>query len=115
MRDFFVTTMSFAAPFVSDPGHQYVSAENARDALLSAVASYQHPVGLYAASVYETSDDMNRKRPPLHTWLCNLEQEKRRITKDLGSYTYCGRGGGVIEVDGVRHEIANYRDGGIVP
>ena len=54
--EFFVVTNSFAAPFCSDQGTQFVEAADAEMALLKVAKEYKHPAGLYAADCYRSAD-----------------------------------------------------------
>lgn len=114
MSEYFVRTMSFAAPFVSEPGDEFVEAE-APEAALEAVASrYSFPAGLYSAECYRDANAYHKGEKPLATWLCNHEQAKQRLTADQPSYSYLGHGPGDFEINGTRHTILNPKGGSVV-
>lgn len=115
MPEFFVMTNSFAAPFFSDPGDEYVDAETPTDALEKAAATYTHPMGLYAAVCYTSADAHHKGEKPLATWLCNHEREKRRLAEGRAGYSYLGHSVGDFEIDGVRHTVPNPRAGSVLP
>jgi hypothetical protein len=114
MSKFYVETNSFAAPFFSDQGSQYVQAKNATEALEKIAKTYKHPAGLYAAAAYSSADAKNKGEKPLGLWLCNHEIAKRGITKGMGAYSYLGHSIGDFEINGNRHKIDNPRDGRVV-
>jgi hypothetical protein len=114
MKEFFVATASFAAPFVSDHGHQFVESESPREALEKVAAEYRHPAGLYAANCYTSADAFHKGETPLARWLCNHEQEKQRLTANLPSYSYRGNGPGDFDIGGVRHTVGDPKGGSVV-
>lgn len=111
MGTWFVKTESFAAPWFSDTGHEFVAAETASEALEIVAALYTHPCGLYAAAAWPSSDAMHKGEAPSATWMCNHEIERRRLTENLSSYSYLGRAPGDFEIDHVRHLIENPKQG----
>lgn len=114
MPEYFVVTRSFAAPYFSDADDGYVEGEDPQAALEQVAATYRHPAGLYAAEVYENADAYH-KHPTvfLAQWLCNHEQEKRRLTAAHSSYSYLGAGPGEFEVNGVKHVVDNPKSGSV--
>lgn len=114
MSEFYIETNSFAAPFFSDAGHKYVTANTAADALKMAADTYTHPAGLYSAAAYSSADAKNKGEKPLAQWLCNHEAEKQRLTADISGYSYFGHGVGDFEINGVRHKVKNPREGTVV-
>jgi hypothetical protein len=115
MREYFILSNSFAAPFFSDQGTSYIMAENPADALNSFVASYKHPCGLYSANCYESADAYHKGDKQLAQWLCNVELGKQRLTKDLpGGYSIMGHGPGEFEINHERHVVENPKEGRVV-
>lgn len=114
MKEFYVETNSFGAPFCSDTGYKYVRADSAARALEMTASAYTHPAGLYSAEAYSSADAKNKGENPLATWLCNHEAEKQRLTDGLAAYVYLVHGVGDFEIDGVRHKVDNPRDGRVV-
>jgi hypothetical protein len=114
MREFFVVTNSFAAPFFSDTDHKFIEGETPEIALSRLAATYDHPAGLYAAVLYESADAYHKGAKPLAKWLCNHEIEKMRLTEDLGSFSYRGDGPGRFEINGKHHVIDNPKGGRLV-
>ena len=114
MTEFFIYSNSFAAPFFSDTDTSFITADTAEAALKRFAEAYKHPAGLYAAAAYESADAYHNGAKPLAKWLCNHEQEKARLTKDLGSYSYRGDGPGRFEINGEMHTIADPRAGSLV-
>ena len=111
MKEYFIISNSFAAPFFSDQGTHYVKGKSPESALKKLAKDYSHPCGLFAAAVYESADDYHKNKTPLAKWICNQEAEKQRLTKDLGCYSYLGIGPGVFEIDGKRHTVSNPKEG----
>jgi hypothetical protein len=114
MREFYIETQSFAAPFVSDHGSRYVKAESAAKALEICAAQYKHPAGLYSAAAYSSADAMNKGEKPLATWLCNHEIAKAELTDGLGVYSYMSIAPGKFEINGDIHFIADPKGGRVV-
>ena len=115
MREYFVYTNSFAAPFFSDSYTQFVEAESPEHAAALAVKKYKHPCGLFAAVVYESADAYHKGKSPLGQWLCNQELAKMEATKGKGSYSYCGHGPGKFEVDGKMFTVDDPKGGRYIP
>lgn len=107
--EYYIETNSFAAPFVSDPGHMYVEAGSPEAALTEAAATYRHPAGLYAAAAYSSSDAKNKGEKPLARWLCNHAQAL------VGATTVMSMGAGKVEIDGTIVEIEDPKGGGVCP
>src|SRR6185312_9944441 len=105
MTEFYIETNSFAAPFCSDTGYRYVTANSAAAALEMSADMYTHPAGLYSAAA------KNKGEKPLAQWLCNHEAEKQRLTAGKDSFSYLGHGVGDFEIDGVRHKVDRPREG----
>jgi len=114
MTEFYIETNSFAAPFCSDTGYRYVTANSAAAALEMSADMYTHPAGLYSAAAYTSADAKNKGEKPLAQWLCNHEAEKQRLTAGKDSFSYLGHGVGDFEIDGVRHKVDRPREGGVV-
>lgn len=112
--EWFVKTMSFAAPFFSDEGTRYVTAVSAADALEQVAATYSHPCGLFAAVAWPSADAMHKREEPSATWLSNHEIERKRLTQDKSCYSYLGHAPGDFEIDGVRHNVENPKAGRVV-
>jgi hypothetical protein len=100
MSEYFIVTNSFAAPFVSDQDTSFAQGESPAEALESAVASYKHPAGLFAADCYESATDYHKGKSPLARWLCNHEIARQAATKDKGAYSYMGLCPGQFEING---------------
>jgi hypothetical protein len=115
MPEYFVITESFAAPFFSDSGNQYVQAETPEAALETVAAAYGHPSGLYAAVCYASADAYHKGEPILAKWLSNHEIAKQEATQHRTAYSYLGHGPGVFEIDGQRVEVENPTGGRLVP
>lgn len=112
MAEFFIRAESFAAPFVSDPSAKYVEAVSAKEALELFAGSYRHPAGLYAADAYASADAYHKGAQPLARWLCNHEQEKRKVMGP--GHSYLGHGPGDFEIDGERIRVKNPKGGSLV-
>jgi hypothetical protein len=110
----FVQTNSFAAPFCSDTGTQYVEANTAAQALTRAAYTYTHPCGLFSAAAWPSADAMHKGEPAAAMWLSNHEIERRRLTAGLGAYTYRGIAPGEFEIDGERHSIKKPKQGRVL-
>ena len=59
-------TNSNAAPFFSDPDSGFIKADNPDKALSEVVANYSHPMGLFAAAIFEVSPE-NKKLREFHS------------------------------------------------
>jgi hypothetical protein len=114
MRDYYIETNSFAAPFCSDTGFVYVSARTPRLALEQAAAQYRHPAGLYAALCYTSADAKNKGEKPLAKWLCNHELAKARLTEGRSAYTFMGISPDEFEIDGKRHKVDDPKGGRVL-
>lgn len=114
MKEYYIETNSFAAPFVSDTGYKYVEAASPKEALEKCAAEYRHPAGLFAAAAYDSADAKNKGQEPLARWLCNHEQAKQRLTKSLGCCSYLGHAPGDFEIDGKRHKVENPKGGCVI-
>lgn len=110
-RDFFVITNSFAAPFFSDGGSGYISAESLNEAKSKVVSEYDHPAGLYAAAIYESADAYHKDQEPLATYLSNYEFAKQKATAGLSGYSFTGRGMHGFEVNGQAYMVENWKGG----
>ncbi|KPL67442.1 hypothetical protein SZ64_04580 [Erythrobacter sp. SG61-1L] len=108
MAEFYIETNSFAAPFLSDPGHTYVDAETPEDALLRAAAEYSHPFGLYAAAAYSSADAKNKGEKPLARWLSNHAKALVGVTGMITSLRP-----GLIEINGEKVEIEDPKGGSV--
>jgi hypothetical protein len=113
VKEYFITTNSFAAPFFSDSGDCFQKANTPEEALKKVANAYTHPAGLYAAVCYASAEDYHKNRKPLAKWICNHELEKQKITKG-GCHSYLGHAPGDFEIDGKRHKIANPKGGKVV-
>jgi hypothetical protein len=69
MKEFFITSNSFAAPFFSDSWEGFVKGKDAKVALLNYVHDYKHPAGLYSANIYSSADAYHHDEKPLFHWL----------------------------------------------
>ena len=114
MKEFYIETRSFAAPFFSDEDYFYIKAKTPVGALKKCVKQYTHPCGLYAALAFGSADDEKRGKEPLARWLCNHEIEKMRLTKKTDGYSYFGHGPGDFEIDGYRVKVDNPKDGRVI-
>jgi len=114
MTEYFIRANSFAAPFFSDDSTEYVEAETPTVALEKFAKNYKHPAGLYAAVLYASADDYHKGNKPLLKWLCNHEIEKMRLTKDLGSFTFLGKGPGKFEINNTLHVVPDPKSGQII-
>jgi hypothetical protein len=112
--EWFVVTNSFAAPFCSDTGERYVTAESAADALEQVAATYSHSCGLFSAAAWPSADAMHKREKPAAQWLCNHEIERKRLTEGLGAYSYLGHGPGDFEIDGIRHRVPAPKAGHVI-
>lgn len=108
MPEFYIETNSFAAPFFSDFGHVYVSAETAEAALLLAAKGYSHPCGLYAATAYSSADAKCKGEYPLARWLSNHAAALDGVTGLIRSIEP-----GVIEINGKTVHIEDPKGGQI--
>lgn len=113
MKEFFIVTNSFAAPFCGDTSTTYVSAETPLDALVRCAREYRHPYGLYSASCYDSADSYHKGGKPLARWLCNHEIAKQEATRGKGGYSYRGFSNG-FEIDGIPYTVHNPKDGRVV-
>lgn len=113
-KEYFIVANSFAAPFFSDTSEHFVKAESPQEALMTFKDTYKHPCGLYAAVCYDDANAYHKNKKPLAKWLCNQEIEKMKLTEGKGCYSFLGHGDGVIEIDGAKHTVKDYKDGAIV-
>lgn len=111
MTEYYIETNSFAAPFFSDQGHEYVEASSAKAALDKVAASYGHPAGLYAAVAYTSADARNKGEKPLARWLCNHEREKQARTANLGGYSFRSLEPGRFEINGELFTVKDPKEG----
>ena len=111
MKEYFVVTNSFAAPFVSDTDEQYVKGKSPKDALKKIVQNYTHPCGLYAANLQKNADAKYKGEEPLVKWICNQALMIMNITKKKGSYSYDGLGLGKFKIDGETYVVENPKGG----
>lgn len=107
--EFYIETNSFAAPFFSDSGHCYITAESAGEALEKCAYEYRHPCGLYAAAAYTSADARNKGEKPLARWLCNQAQ---RLEGVIGMIRMDGPGRG--EINGEQVTIDDPKAGAVV-
>jgi hypothetical protein len=114
MKEFFITSNSFAAPFFSDSREGFVKGKDAKGALLAYVSGYKHPAGLYSAAIYSSADAYHHNEKPLFRWLCNHELAKAKATAKLGSYSFLGHAPGKFEINGKMIEVENPKGGEIV-
>lgn len=113
MYKYFIVANSFAAPFCSDQSTGFQTAENPKEALEKFAKGYGHRFGLYAAMCYESAEAYHEGKEPVGQWLCNFEQEKERVTKNLGAYTFCHKAEGVFTVDDKEYHVVNPRKGSV--
>lgn len=107
MSEFYIETNSFAAPYFSDSGHLYVTANNVGEALEICVANYKHPCGMYAAAAYTSADAKNKGEAPLARWICN---QAKRLENASMIFVHSP---GDVEIDGLRTTIENPKGGQI--
>lgn len=116
MKEYFVISNSFAAPFFSDQGTGYVKGTIPSTTLLEFVNNYKHPAGLYSANLYESADSYHKGDKQLLQWLCNHEIGKQEATKTIkGGYSYLGHEPGRFEIDRKEYVIPNPKGGRIYP
>ena len=113
MKEFYIETNSFAAPFFSDRDFFYIKAETPQAALRECASKYKHPAGLYAAAAYSSADAKNKGAKPLAVWLSNHAKAMEEATKGKGSYSCHGLAPGVFEIDGKRVEVENPKGGSV--
>jgi hypothetical protein len=113
--EFFVRTNSFAAPFFSDTGEQYVEAETAAAALEHVAATYAHTFGLYAAAAFESHKAAQQGQAPLARWLSNHARVTEERTRGLGAYSRRSMGPGVVEIDDEVIQIPDPKAGAVMP
>lgn len=111
MKEYFVVTNSFAAPFVSDRGERYVMAASPEAALEQVAATYAHPCGLYAAVAYLSHKDSLQNAKPAARWICNAEIAVREATSGKDAYTLRRTSSDTFEIDGVLHKVADPKGG----
>lgn len=114
IKEFYIETTSFAAPFFSDQGYRYMMAETPAEALEKTALAYQHPAGLYAAAAYTSADAKNKGEKPLATWLCNHEIARAEITRDMPAHSYLGEAPGKFSIDGKPYVIDNPKGGRVM-
>lgn len=118
MKEYFVVANSFAAPFFSDEEEGYIKGKSPRDAMQKFVKKYSHPCGLYSAVLFTNADAFHKNKKPLCKYLCNLELEKQRLTKNLKGFSFkhesISKDLSVIEIDYKKHSIRNPRGGKIL-
>ncbi len=115
MKEYFVMTNSFAAPFFSDTDSIFVMAENPSAALEHVAAAYKHPCGLYAAVCYESADAYHKNSEPLAKWICNRQIAQMEATKDLrGGYSILGLGPGEFVLNGEHITVNDPKQGRVV-
>jgi len=108
MKEYFVVTNSFAAPFISDQGTRFVEAHNPNAALRRVAKEYKHPAGLYAADCYESADAYHKNEPRLARWLSNKAQACE------GATSLYSDGPEKVEIDGEWREIPDPKNGRVV-
>jgi hypothetical protein len=113
MKEFFVVSESFAAPWVSDRHYEYAKGNDARRVLLAYAREYSHPAGLYAADIHLSADSYHHGNKPLFRWICNHEVALREATKNLDCYSYLGHAPGKFEINGKMIVVQNPKAGGI--
>lgn len=88
MKEYFIVSNSFAAPFVSDTGQHFQEATDPKRALELFAEGYKHPCGLYSAACYEDATAYHKGQPHLARWLSNharlIEQEKPTSVQSEG-------------------------------
>lgn len=77
MREYYVVTNSFAAPFFSDTGELFVCGDTPGDALKKTIDDYTHPRGLFAAAIYEDANAVAKGHAPLMRWQSNAAAKKK--------------------------------------
>ena len=77
MKEYFIVSNSFAAPFFSDTDEHYIKGKNPKDAMTRFRKGYKHPAGLYAANLYLNADAYHKKKDPLFKW-CSKEAENKQ-------------------------------------
>ncbi len=114
MKEYFIVSNSFAAPFFSDSSTDYQEAPYAQKALEIFAEKYKHPCGLFSANAYESADAYHKGEKYLAQWLCNQEIEKQRITKKLSGYSFLGHSPGKFRINEKEYSIENPKDGKVV-
>ena len=114
MKEYFIVSNSFAAPFFSDTSTGYQAAPHAEKALEVFAEEYKHPCGLFSANVYESADAYHKGEKRLAQWLCNQEIEMQKITAKMSGYSYLGHGVGKFRIDEKEYSVENPKDGRVV-
>jgi len=118
MKEYFVVANSFAAPFFSDLNERYVKGNNPEDAMQRFVKKYSHPCGLYSAVLFANADAYHKGEKSLCRFLCNLELEKQRLTKNLKEFSFKHepktKNLSTIEINHKKHSIRKPRRGKIL-
>lgn len=114
MNEYYIIANSFAAPFMSDTSEGFVEAKTPKEALDYFAAQYSHPSGLYSAVCYKDANAKAKNNPPLATWLCNYEIKKQEITKNLGAYSFFGKGSEGFEINGKNYDVEDYKNGKVI-
>lgn len=114
MKEYFIVTNSFAAPFFSDTDTYFVKGKDPLDAIKKAVKGYKHCCGLYSARLYESSDAYHKNKKALAKFDCNLVIVQNAKTKGNGAYSLLhdrDSNGEYISVDGEKHYVKNPKEG----
>ncbi len=79
MSEFFVIANSFSAPFFSDTDENFVKATTPAEAMTKFREGYQHPAGLFAASVWKDANAYHKGEKALLIWLSKKAKEQKRM------------------------------------
>lgn len=84
MHEYFIVANSNAAPFVSDTTTHFILAEDPAKAIGGLIAEYTHPMGLYAANVYQDANDYHKNKEPLLQYLSDRAKAIVAEVKEKG-------------------------------
>jgi hypothetical protein len=114
MPDFYIKGNTFAAPFVSEPVADWITAETPEEALQRLSDLLKPIYGLYAAQCYKDANAASRNEKPLARWLSNHEIAKQKATEHLGAYSYLGEAPGRFRINDEWFDVDDPKGGRII-